>query len=71
MHLRCWYTQEIDNLIGKVVRAMLFAQFEKSGVPVARSHLNTIIMEDYKEATKARKLSQVCEQVAAYHEHMQ
>jgi hypothetical protein len=51
--------QETETLVSNVVREMLFSQFDKPGIPVARTHLSSLITKDYKGSAKAKKLPQV------------
>lgn len=50
--------QELENLAGKVLRLMLFSQFEKPGAPVPRMKL-TELMHEYRGHKEFKKLAGV------------
>jgi hypothetical protein len=58
MSSACLHQQEEEDLVGKVVRAMLVSHYSKPGVPVLRSKLTELVAEDY-EGAQAKKLPQV------------
>ena len=47
---------EFGSLVGRLVRYMLFASYEKPGTPVSRAKLNDLLTSDNKNHKNAKKL---------------
>ena len=47
---------EMESLVGRIVRYMLFSSYEKPGVPVPRTKLSELVLSDNKNHKHSKHL---------------